>query len=138
MPYGPNFLFIDRIIHIDQKKIISEYLLPEKSTFYDGHFKTHTVVPSILQLEIMGQTGLVAHTIYLLNDLVDFNVCCPLVTTIDAEFFSICKPGMLLQVESDIVYNRYNTIKAQIKLTNSKTQKLISQMMGICKLHKDE
>lgn len=138
MPYGRNFLFLDKIIYIDEKKIISEYLLPEKSVFYDGHFKTNTVVPSILQIEIMGQTGLVAHSIYLLKDIKEFDSYFPLVTAIDAEFFSICKPGMQLQVENEIIYNRYNTIKAKIKLTNSKTQTLVSQMTGICKLYKNE
>ncbi|NLA23565.1 MAG: beta-hydroxyacyl-ACP dehydratase [Bacteroidales bacterium] len=125
MPYGKDFLFIDKIISVDGTHIKSEYHLPEHSVLYQGHFKDITVVPGVILLEIMGQTGLVAQSIYLNKDEPNKTVL-PLVSLINAEFHSICFPNTKLIINSEVIYFRHKVLKAKMGLYKSDDMSLIA------------
>jgi 3-hydroxyacyl-[acyl-carrier-protein] dehydratase len=57
LPHREPFLFVDEIIRADQEKIIARYVFTEKEFFFSGHFPQYPVVPGVILIEAMAQSG---------------------------------------------------------------------------------
>jgi len=57
LPHREPFLFVDEIVQADEKKIIAKHVFTEKEFFFKGHFPEYPVVPGVVLVETMAQSG---------------------------------------------------------------------------------
>jgi len=57
LPHREPFLFVDEIVHADEKKIVAKHIFTEKEFFFKGHFPEYPVVPGVILIETMAQSG---------------------------------------------------------------------------------
>ncbi|GHU83063.1 beta-hydroxyacyl-ACP dehydratase [Spirochaetia bacterium] len=57
LPHREPFLFVDEIIQADKEKIIARHVFTEKEFFFKGHFPQYPVVPGVILVETMAQSG---------------------------------------------------------------------------------
>jgi 3-hydroxyacyl-[acyl-carrier-protein] dehydratase len=57
LPHREPFLFVDEIVQADEKKIIAKHTFTEKEFFFKGHFPEYPVVPGVILIETMAQSG---------------------------------------------------------------------------------
>ena len=57
LPHREPFLFIDEIREIGDDYIVGIKFVREEEDYFKGHFPQEPVMPGVLQLETMAQTG---------------------------------------------------------------------------------
>jgi len=57
LPHRYPFLLVDRILEQEENKIIGVKNVTINEPFFQGHFPGHPVMPGVLILEAMAQTG---------------------------------------------------------------------------------
>jgi 3-hydroxyacyl-[acyl-carrier-protein] dehydratase len=57
LPHRDPFLFVDEIVEATNEKIIAKHIFTENEYFFRGHFPTYPVVPGVILVETMAQSG---------------------------------------------------------------------------------
>ncbi|MCL2185745.1 MAG: 3-hydroxyacyl-ACP dehydratase FabZ [Treponema sp.] len=57
LPHRDPFLFVDEIIEATKEKIVAKHLFSENEYFFKGHFPEYPVVPGVIIVETMAQSG---------------------------------------------------------------------------------
>jgi len=57
LPHREPFLFVDEIVEADKEKIVAKHVFTEKEFFFKGHFPGYPVVPGVILVETMAQSG---------------------------------------------------------------------------------
>ncbi|MBN2237349.1 MAG: 3-hydroxyacyl-ACP dehydratase FabZ, partial [Bacteroidales bacterium] len=57
LPHRPPFLLVDRVLQISENEIIGSKNVTMNESFFVGHFPEEPVMPGVLQIEAMAQTG---------------------------------------------------------------------------------
>jgi 3-hydroxyacyl-[acyl-carrier-protein] dehydratase len=57
IPHREPFLFVDEIIEATNEKIVTKRLFSENEYFFKGHFPEYPVVPGVILVETMAQSG---------------------------------------------------------------------------------
>ena len=57
LPHREPFLFVDEILEADEKKITARRVFSEREFFFKGHFPEYPVVPGVILIETMAQSG---------------------------------------------------------------------------------
>jgi len=119
LPYSKPFLFVDKIIRIDENGVEGEYVFDENLDFYKGHFKNKPVTPGVILIEVMAQIGLVCLGIFLLNDKIKSNDLISLTST-EIEFLKPVFPNEKVIVISEKIYFRFGKLKCKVEMKNEK------------------
>ncbi|MFK7813905.1 MAG: 3-hydroxyacyl-ACP dehydratase FabZ family protein [Maribacter sp.] len=140
LPYTKPFLFVDEMLHVDDKGAEGTYTFKADSDFYKGHFKDNPVTPGVILTECCAQIGVVALGIYLLNQeevSIGDNVQIGLSSS-EMEFYEPVFPNEKVVVTSEKVYFRFHKLKCKVKMYNS-SGKLVSKgtISGMLKSNKN-
>jgi UDP-3-O-[3-hydroxymyristoyl] N-acetylglucosamine deacetylase/3-hydroxyacyl-[acyl-carrier-protein] dehydratase len=57
LPHRYPFLLVDRIIEIEEKRIVGVKNVTINEPFFQGHFPGHPIMPGVLIVEAMAQVG---------------------------------------------------------------------------------
>ncbi len=57
LPHRPPFLLIDKILEISETKVVGVKNVTMNESFFVGHFPEEPIMPGVLQIEAMAQTG---------------------------------------------------------------------------------
>ena len=121
LPYSKPFLFVDKIIRIDENGVEGEYTFDEKLDFYKGHFKDKPVTPGVILTEVMAQIGLVCLGIFLLNEKSNLISLIALSST-DIEFLKPVFPKEKVTVVSEKIYFRFGKLKCKVSMKNERDE----------------
>ncbi len=109
MPHRYPFLLVDRILDLEpEKKVVGIKNVTINEPFFQGHFPGHPIMPGVLILEAMAQTG----GVLLLNAVEEPEKKLVYFMAIDnARFRQPVVPGDQLRFEMDMVSFRRGTCK---------------------------
>lgn len=57
LPHRRPFLFVEEITAADRERIAARYVFGERDFFFAGHFPEYPVVPGVILIETMAQSG---------------------------------------------------------------------------------
>jgi len=57
IPHREPFLFVDEILQADEKRTVAKHVFTENEFFFKGHFPEYPVVPGVILIETMAQSG---------------------------------------------------------------------------------
>lgn len=117
LPYSKPFLFVDKLIRVDDNGAEGCYTFDEKLDFYKGHFKDNPITPGVILTEVMAQIGLVCLGIYLMNDALTSKTLITL-TSNDIEFLKPVFPNEKVTVISEKIYFRFGKLKCKVSMHN--------------------
>lgn len=118
LPHRYPFLLVDKIIHLEiEKKVIGVKSVTFNEPFFQGHFPGQPVMPGVLILEAMAQTG----GILLLNSLPDFKEKLVYFMQINnAKFRKTVVPGdqLFIEVELTLKKSKIFTMAGKVYVDN--------------------
>lgn len=119
LPHRYPFLLVDKIIHLElDKKVIGVKSVTGNEPFFPGHFPGRPIMPGVLIIEAMAQTG----GILMLNSVDNPQEKLVVFMGIDkAKFRRQVVPGDQLVLEAELIQNRgkFVIIKAKAMVGNS-------------------
>jgi len=105
LPHREPFLFVDEILEMGDKRIVAKRYISENEYFFKGHFPSEPIMPGVLIVEALAQTG----GVMLLRK---YPGAIPLFMGIDkARFRKIVKPGDTLIMEVELLQERGTIVK---------------------------
>jgi 3-hydroxyacyl-[acyl-carrier-protein] dehydratase len=117
LPYGPDFLFVDEILSIDDNSMSGCYTYRPDALFYRDHFPAKPVTPGVILIETMAQIGLLCFGFYLQKDKKD-DMPAFAFTSSNIEFFKIVLPGEKVIVLSEKIFFRLGKLKCRVEMKN--------------------
>jgi len=123
LPYQKPFLFVDKIIEIDENGVKGAYTYKENEFFYKGHFKDKPITPGVILTETMAQIGVVCLGIFLLKDEIAATKKPKIaLTSNQVDFYLPVLPNEKVTVISEKVYFRFNKLSCKVKMMNTQNQ----------------
>ena len=119
LPYGPEFRFVDQLLQVDDDGAVGEFTFSEHLDFYKGHFMDQPVTPGVILTECCAQIGLVCYGLHILNESNTSTIKIGLSST-EMEFLLPVFPNEKVVVTSKKVYFRFNKLKCEVRMHNSK------------------
>ncbi len=105
LPHREPFLFVDEVLEMSDKRIVARRYINEDEYFFKGHFPSEPIMPGVLIVEALAQTG----GAMLLRK---YPGAIPLFMGIDrARFRKIVKPGDTLIMEVELLQERGMIVK---------------------------
>jgi len=101
IPYDNPFLFINKVLSIDRKKIIAIKNIRKDESYFKGHFKDFPIMPGALIVEGLGQAATMLIRYNLKNheqkDILAYKIR-------SAKFFRPTFPGQTLRYEAKLIF----------------------------------
>src|ERR1700719_2854394 len=130
LPHRPPFLMVDNILEIERlKRIVGLKSVSINESFFQGHFPGKPILPGVLIIEAMAQTG----GLLLLQEVPEReNKLLYFVAVDDARFRRPVVPGEQLRLEVVVVSWRGNFCK--LRGTASGNGELAAEAILMCKM----
>lgn len=118
VPQQAPFRFIDRILEIDEERIVGQYTFKQDEFFYRGHFPGRPVTPGVILIETMAQTAVVSLGIYIMlrEGHEDPGKFLTVFTEVNAEFLKEVKPGDQVTIKAERLFWRRRKLKAKAEI----------------------
>jgi 3-hydroxyacyl-[acyl-carrier-protein] dehydratase len=129
LPYSKPFLFVDKIIRINEDGVEGEFTFDENLDFYKGHFKGKPVTPGVILTEVMAQIGVVCLGIFLLNEKFS-KIQVIALTSISIDFLKTVFPNEKVTVISEKIYFRFGKLKCKVSMQNNKGETVCSGVIA--------
>jgi len=102
IPHRDPFLLIDRVVDLNLEKgvIVAEFDLRRAENVFAGHFPEYPVYPGVLQIEAIGQVGIV---LYMMKTGESALANVALTHVLGARFMKPVLPGGSLQIVSQVI-----------------------------------
>ena len=109
LPHRYPFLLVDRIIECSEKRVVGIKNVTINEAFFQGHFPGMPIMPGVLIIEAMAQTGGVGA----LNIKENLGKLAFFMSIKEAKFRKPVVPGDQLVMEVDIVKQKMNILQAR-------------------------
>jgi len=109
LPHRYPFLLVDRILEINEKKVIGIKNVTINEPFFQGHFPGHPIMPGVLIIEAMAQVGGVGA----LNMKENLGKLAYFLSINNARFRKPVMPGDVIRIEVDLLKMKMNIMKVQ-------------------------
>jgi len=130
LPHRPPFLLIDRIIEMETgKRIVGIKNVTINEPFFAGHFPNYPVMPGVLIIEAMAQTGGV---LALRDEAIGSDKLVLFAAIEEAKFRRPVVPGDQLRLELEVL-QRHTTF-ARMKGKAHVDGQLVAEAILICKI----
>jgi 3-hydroxyacyl-[acyl-carrier-protein] dehydratase len=115
LPHRPPFLLVDRIIEMEpRKRVVGLKNVTMNEAFFIGHFPGYPIMPGVLIVEAMAQTG----GVLVLSDVPDRERKLVLFAGIEeAKFRQPVVPGDQLRLELEVLTLRKTVVKMRAQAT---------------------
>jgi UDP-3-O-[3-hydroxymyristoyl] N-acetylglucosamine deacetylase / 3-hydroxyacyl-[acyl-carrier-protein] dehydratase len=57
LPHREPFLFLDKVLYLSENEVIGVRDIKKEECYFKGHFPGNPILPGVLQIEAMAQTG---------------------------------------------------------------------------------
>ena len=129
LPHRYPFLLVDRIIELDEEKIVGIKNVTANEPFFSGHFPDFPVMPGVLIVEAMAQTA----GVLVLKSIPDRHSKLVFLVSVDgARFRRPVVPGDQLRIEMRVI-KRKGTV-AKMAGTATVDGQLVAEAEVMCKL----
>jgi 3-hydroxyacyl-[acyl-carrier-protein] dehydratase len=99
IPHRPPFLFVDEIVEVSERRIVTRKRVDPQADFFRGHYPSQPIMPGVLVCECCFQAG----ALLIVSRLGGYDESggVPVLTRIgDARFRRMVRPGDILTVEA--------------------------------------
>ena len=124
LPHRYPFLLVDRVLEIEEERIVTLKNVTVNEEFFNGHFPGAPIMPGVLQVEAMAQSG----CIMLMKSKVENPEESLIVFTgiKNAKFRQQVVPGdqLIMEVEVDSVRRNFVTMKGKATVDGNVTCEL--------------
>lgn len=111
LPHRYPFLLVDRVVELTPKKnIIALKNVTGNEEFFLGHFPGRPIMPGVLQLEALAQTG----AVMMLGDFVGQNKLAVLMTMEDVKFRRQVVPG-----DQIVMFAEFEKLKSKLGIARA-------------------
>ncbi len=105
LPHRPPFLFVDEVVEVSDTRIVAKRDIRADEYFFSGHFPNEPIMPGVLIVEALAQTG----GVMLLRK---HKGAIPLFMGIErARFRKMVRPGDTLAMEVELLQERGSIVK---------------------------
>ncbi len=115
LPHRYPFLLVDRIVHLEKgKKVVGIKNVTGNEIFFQGHFPSRPVMPGVLMVEAIAQTG----GVLILTNEAHHGKVALFMAAENVKFRKVVEPGAQLVFEVELVRDRARTalIRGQAKV----------------------
>ena len=99
LPHREPFLFVDHIVEMTEKSIVGTKRLTGEEAFFKGHFPQRAVMPGVLMVEALAQTG----GVLMLSKPEHRGKIAYLAAVNEARFRRVVVPGEELRLEVEVL-----------------------------------
>lgn len=100
LPHRYPFLLVDRILELTDEKVVGIKCVTMNEPFFQGHYPGHPIMPGVLIIESLVQTG----AMFILKKIDDPSVKVPYFVKIDkVKFRKPVVPGDVIRHECELV-----------------------------------
>lgn len=117
LPQQEPFRFVDNIVELTEKHIVTQRRFRPDEYYYKGHFPGDPVTPGVILLETMAQGGLVSLGIHIVRYDPNALRIRTLFSDCAVDFLNVVYPGNLVTVRGELVFWRRNKMKCKIEMT---------------------
>ena len=116
VPQRYPFLMIDRVIEASPEKVVAIKNVTVNESYFSGHFPEQKVMPGVLMIEAMAQTGIILYKQKFANDNLLY------LASVKSRFFNPVFPGDQLNIKVVPVkmMSKMGIFKAEIKVGEKK------------------
>ena len=107
LPHRYPFLFVDRIIEAQDKRVVGIKNVTINEPFFQGHFPGHPIMPGVLIIEAMAQVAGVGA----LNMKDNLGKLAYFLTINNARFRKPVLPGDVLRIEVDLLKSKLSIMQ---------------------------